>query len=459
MQALFASFRPHLKALFRTFLPITSQFHSTTHLSNIIGSDYVVRSPLPDIDLPKGDIYRMVSNNFSKLGTKIGLVDGISGRQYSYNELDESTCKFSSGLQRMGFGKSDVMCIVLPNCPEYAVLFLGTLRTGGVISTCNPTYTTDELAYQFKHSGAKIVTTIPAILSTVQAAAAKAKVEKIIILDSNQPQNSTGNLISYNSLVKESCPPSSPVFTEPDDVAVLPYSSGTTGLPKGVMLTNCNVNSNILQIIHPELSNLPEQPSACLLGILPFFHIYGMVVVLLSSLYAGTRIVTLPKFEPDSFLSAIEKHRINIAHVVPPIVLFFAKHPLVDKYDMSSLSQIMIGAAPLGGDVVTSAIERTKCDMIRQGFGLTESSPVTHIMPYSLATKIPNSVGHCIRSMKAKIMDPNTMETLPPNKEGEICLHGPNVMKGYLNNLEATHQCIMADGWLRTGDIGRCGSW
>ena len=456
MQTLYAQFRPHLVALFRTVLPITSQVHSTTHInSDIIGSDYVVRSPMPDIKLPNEDIYRRVSSKFSKFGSKIGLVEGISGREYSYNELDESTCKFSSGLQRMGFGKSDVMCIVLPNCPEYAVVFLGTLRAGGVISTCNPTYTADELAYQFKNSGAKIVTTIPAILSTVQAAAAKAKVEKIIILDSNQPQNSTGNLISYNSLVKESCPPSSPVFTEPDDVAVLPYSSGTTGLPKGVMLTNCNVNSNLLQIIHPELFNLPEQPSACILGILPFFHIYGMVVVLLSSLYAGTRIVTLPKFEPDSFLSAIEKHRINIAYIVPPMVLFFSKHPLVDKYDMSSLSQIVSGAAPLGEGLVTSVRERIKCDLIQQLYGLTETSPITHIMPRSLATKIPNSVGHCIRSMKAKIMDPNTMETLPPNKEGEICLHGPNIMKGYLNNLEATHQCIMADGWLRTGDIGR----
>lgn len=440
------------------FKPI-SQFHSKAQVQNdssIIGSDYVVRSPLPDIEIPKEDIYTMVSRNFSKFGTKIGMVDGISGREYSFNELDECTCKFSSSLQRRGFGRGDVMCVVSPNCPEYAVIFLGVLRAGGVVSTCNPTYTVDELAYQFKNSGAKIVTTIPDILSTVQAAAAKANVESIIILDSNDPQNSTGNLISYQSLVKDSGPLCIPVPSEPDDVAVLPYSSGTTGLPKGVMLTNCNVNSNLLQMINPELFTYLEKPSTCLMGILPFFHIYGMVVVLLSSLYGGAKIVSLPKFEPDSFLSSIEKHRIDTAHIVPPLILFFAKHPLVDKYDLSSLCEIMTGAAPLGGEMVNAVIDRTKCDLIRQGYGLTETSPVTHMMPRSLETEFPSSVGHCIRSVKVKIVDPETKEALPPNLDGELWLYGPNIMKGYLNNPEATHDSLVENGWFRSGDLGKC---
>lgn len=422
--------------------------------SRIISSDYIVRSPLPDIQLPKENLYKMISSNFPKFGSRIGMVDGISGREYSYNELDESSCRLSSNLQRMGFGKGDVMCIVMPNCPEYAILFLGIFSAGGVLSTCNYTYTADELAYQFNDSSAKIVTTNSELLSKVEAAAAKSNVEKIIVLDTNQPQKSSGTLISYQSLVKDLGPLFSPVSTDPEDVVVLPYSSGTTGLPKGVMLTNYNVCSNLRQLTHPELFNLPEEPSSCLMGVVPFFHIYGIVVILLSSLYGGTSVVSLPKFEPDLFLSTIEKHRVNIAHIVPPTVIFFAKHPLVDKYDLSSLDQLMTGAAPLGGDMVRMAVERTKCKLIRQHYGQTEASPVTHMMPRSLGTQYPSSIGHCIRSMKVKVIDPDTKKALPPNTEGEIWTNGPNVMKGYLNNEVATQACIVEGGWIMTGDIG-----
>lgn len=420
---------------------------------NLIGSDYVVRSPFPDIQLPTQDIYSLITEKFSKHGTKTALIDGVSGREYSYNELNESICKFSSGLRRLDFNQGDVLGIVAPNCPEYSVLYLGTLATGGVVTTCNPTYTADELAYQFVNSDTKIIATVSAILPTIQEAAAKAKVSKIIVLDSTDPQDSTGNLLSYNSLVTDSGSLFNPVQTAPDDVMVLPYSSGTTGLSKGVMLTNLSVGSNVLQIIDKDLFTLAED-DARLIGVLPFFHIYGMVVALLSSLYAGTRLVTLPKFEPELFLSTIEKYKINIAHVVPPLVVFLAKHPIVDNYDITSINDLMTGAAPLGGDVVKATSMRTNCKLIRQGYGLTETSPVTHIMPRSLGMEIPASIGCCVRNVKVQVVDPETGKALPPNKDGEVWIKGPNVMKGYLNNPEATRDCMTEDGWFKSGDLG-----
>ena len=436
-----------------------SQFHSTANrpraCSHIIGSDYVVSSPHPDIKLPTEDIYTLITKEFPNYGSKIGLVDGISGREYSYNEIAETTSKFSCGLQnRLGFEKGDVLSIVAPNSPEYAVLYLGTLAAGGVVSTCNPTYTADELAYQFKNSSTKIIATIPAILPTIQEAAEKSGVEKIIVLDESKQNSSTGNLISYSSLVADSGSLIDPVRTESDDVVVLPYSSGTTGLPKGVMLTNRNVGSNVLQIVHPELMSFKEDDSK-LIGVLPFFHVYGMVVILLSSLYAGTKLVTLPKFEPETFLSVIEKYQIDFTHVVPPLVIFLAKHPLVEKFNVTSIREMITGAAPLGGDILKAASERTKCKLIRQGYGLTEASSVTHMMSRSLGTDNPASIGTSIRSVKVKIVDPDSGMALPPNKEGEVGLSGPNIMKGYLNNPAATRDCITDDGWFKSGDIGQ----
>lgn len=397
-------------------------------------------------------MYTFITQEFPKFGSTIALIDGISGREYSYNELNESINKFSSGLQRIGFKPRDVMGIVAPNSPEYAVIYLGTLAAGGTVSTCNPTYTADELAYQFNNSNTKIITTIPAILPTVQEAAAKSKVEKIIVLDASDRNSSSGNLLSYTSILTDSGPILEPIQTAPDDVVVLPYSSGTTGLSKGVMLTNQSVSANVLQLSGPDLLDVENSR---LIGVLPFFHIYGMVVVLLSSLKAGSKLVILPKFEPESFLSTIENYKISIAHIVPPLVVFLAKHPLVVNYDITSINDIMTGAAPLGGDVVKAASERTQCQLIRQGYGLTETSPVTHLMPRHLGMQIPSSVGHCVRSVEVKIVDPVSGDVLPPNKEGEVWIRGPNVMKGYLNNPVATQECITSDGWFKSGDIGK----
>ena len=442
----------------RTVLPVaihSAKLHYSTlpqlELRNI-DSNNVVRSPLPDVHIPETNLYNHVFRDAASLGKKIAIVNGETGREYSFAEVEEATRKVSSALNRSGLQKGDVLTLVAPNCPEYPVLFLATLASGGVVSTCNPTYTDEELAYQVKNSASKIVATVPSVLPTVRKAAERVGIERIIVLDDTGVGDS--NLISYHSLLEDTGSRFSPASVDAkNDIAVLPYSSGTTGLNKGVMLTHFNVVANLCQLEHPQLFDF-RQDGVCLMGLLPFFHIYGMVVVLLSSMHSGSKIISLPKFDGDTFLSVIQKYRINIAHLVPPLVLFLAKHPLVDKYDTSSIDQIMSGAAPLGGELVTAVRERLGCRLVRQGYGLTETSPVTHVIPEMLGMTKPSSIGIPICNMEVKIVDTKSLENLPVGQEGEVWMRGPNIMKGYLNLPDATKSSITEDGWFRTGDIG-----
>lgn len=444
----------HSTPLTHPHAPLHTSPTCTLDVTNIISPDNIVRSPFPDIEVPTVSLYNFVYKDFAKYGSKVALVRGETGREYTFNEIDELTSKFSSSLRRHGFHQGDVLAIVSPNLPEYATVLFGTLAAGGAVCTCNPTYSVDELTYQFQNSGSKIVATIPEILDTVHQAAQKAKVEKVIVIDPSDDSSRTSDgILSYQAMVSDSGSLFSPVEGAPDDIAMLPYSSGTTGLPKGVMLTNKNVSSNIQQIEHPELLQIRGE-GTCLIGVLPFFHIYGMVVILFSSLHCGSKTVTMSKFDPELFLSCLEKYKVNIGHLVPPLVLFLAKHPLVDNYDLTSLDEIMVGAAPLGGEVVKAARDRINCRLLRQGYGLSETSPVTHLMPQSYSMSKPDSIGHPIRSMLVKIVDPETGKSLGAGEEGELWLTGPNIMKGYLNQPEATRECITEDGWFKSGDVG-----
>lgn len=405
--------------------------------------------------IPEANVFSHVFGKFDKFpGRSPALVDGLSGVEVSYNEMLDVTSRTSSGLRRLGLNKGDVVTLCSPNSLDYPVVFFATMAAGGVVSTCNPTYTSDELSYQISNSGSKFVMTTPSLLPTVQEAVKGLDVEKIIITDEDGNFNKEdGKVISLANIKEDS----GSLFKEEavnakTDLAILPYSSGTTGLPKGVMLSHYNVVANLCQITHPELMYLHEgEPN---LGLLPFFHIYGMVVILFNSLSSGSKCIVLPKFEPESFLSTLEKYQISTANLVPPLVLFLAKHPLVDKYDLTSIRSLFCGAAPLGPDTLQEARERTGIKLIRQGYGLTETSPVTHIKMISIGMNNPASVGTPVQNQRVKVVHLETGEDLGPNNEGEICIAGPNIMLGYLNRPDATSECITHDGWFHTGDIG-----
>ena len=423
-----------------------------THTKLDLNLENVVRSPFPDVLIPKINLYDYIFQNSASLAQKIAVVNGETGREYSFLEIEETTRKVSSALNRSGLQKGDVVALATSNCPEYPIMFLATLASGGVVTTCNPAYTDEELTYQFTNSSPKFVVTVPSVLPTVQKAAEKSGAEKIIVLDDTEQRGSS--FISYRSLVEDSGSRFNlaPVDAK-NDIAVLPYSSGTTGLPKGVMLTHYTMIANISQLKHPEIFSL-HKDGTTIMGLLPFYHIYGMDVIMLSSLHAGSKLITLSKFSPDTFLSAIQKYKINLTHLVPPLIQFLANHPSVDKYNLSSIDQVTSASAPLSGELLTAARERIGCRLIRQLYGLTEMNGAVLIMPECLGMTKPGSVGVPICNMEVRIVDTVNGENLPVGKTGEMLVRGPNIMKGYLNLPDATKASITEDGWFRTGDIG-----
>ncbi len=403
-------------------------------------------SPYPDVHIPEVSVPEYVLERTQPFAHRPALIDGPSGRTYTFRQMEGAVRLVAANLAERGFKKGDVFAIYSPNIPEYAIAFLGVALVGGILTTANPLYTVRELATQLKDSGAKYLLTIPQLLDKAQAAAAQAGIEEIFVF--GEAENAT----PFAALLKPGAEPP-PVSINPrEDLIVLPYSSGTTGLPKGVMLTHYNIVANMCQVEGFEDLVLTTEKDT-VIGVLPFYHIYGMVVIMNMTLATGATIVTMPRFELEEFLKLIQDYHVTRANLVPPILVALAKHPLVDQYDLSSIEFLTSGAAPLGEDLINACAERLNC-LVVQGYGLTETSPVTHVSPY-VADKIkPGAAGLAIPNTETKIADPDTGEALGPDQDGEIRIRGPQVMKGYLNNPEATAATIDQDGWLRTGDIG-----
>jgi len=407
----------------------------------------IFRSPHPDVPIPEVPLTPFVFSESDRWPNKPALIDGPSGRTLTYQALRETVRRIARGLADRGFKKGDVFAIYCPNLPEYAVAFHAVSLIGGVNTTISPLYTPEELANQLRDSGAKFLLTVPPLVANALQAARQTAVEEVFVL--GEAEGGT----SFSDLARSQRDPPAVGLDPGEDLVVLPYSSGTTGLPKGVMLTHRNLVANIVQtkgVLDP-VNTITEDD--VLIGILPFFHIYGMLVIMNMSLQVGATVVTVPRFDFAEFLQIAQRYRITRAHLVPPIVLALAKHPLVSQYDLSRLKQITSGAAPLGENVARACTERLGA-VVSQGYGLTETSPVTHYCPGGADKRKLASVGPSIPNTEWKIVDPATGALLGPGKSGEIRLRGPQVMKGYLNNPQATAEAVDPEGWLRTGDIG-----
>ena len=397
-------------------------------------------SPYPDIAVPDVPITSYVLRVADANHDKAALIDGVTGRKLTFGQLSSAIRALAGGLSARGFGRGDVLAILAPNLPEYAVAFHGAAMAGGTVTTINPTYTAEEVSFQLKDSGASYLVTIGMFLDTARAAAAEAGIEQIYTIDPTEGAQPLSDLFGEPLAEHTPVDPS-------NDVVVLPYSSGTTGLPKGVMLTHRNLVANIeqsqvvLEIASDDVG----------IGILPFFHIYGMQVLMNGALAQGTTLVTMPRFDLGQFLQIGQDYRVTRYYLVPPIVLALAKHPMVDDFDLSAARQVFSGAAPLGADLAAEAAARIGCEVV-QGYGLTETSPVTHATP--IGGFKPGSIGVLLPNTACRIVDPVTGEDLGLGEDGEIWIRGAQVMKGYLNNPEATALTTDSDGWLHTGDIG-----
>jgi len=343
-----------------------------------------------------------------------------------------------------------------PNCIEYPLVLFGATMLGAKVTTINPLYTPDEIAKQLWDSGAtRLVATGGPLLDNARLAIAKGvPIEGLYVLGDDAPAGN-GDVPTaepFAALLAGGAPAPPPADFDPNEhVACMPYSSGTSGLPKGVELTHSNIVSNVLQL---EVGQTAMSPSDVLVGVLPFYHIYGLTVIMNVALAAGSAVVTLPRFDPELFLRVLKEHNVTVAHVAPPLVGFLAKHPAVESIlPLPHLKELFSGAAPLGEDLEQAAKARLGC-MVRQGYGMTEAAPATHVVPYDRAADARGSVGTLVPGMECKIVRTEDGMAAGVGERGEICLKGPNVMKGYLNRPDATAESFDEDGFYKTGDIG-----
>ncbi|GAA4397027.1 4-coumarate--CoA ligase family protein [Tsukamurella soli] len=407
-----------------------------------------ITSTYPDVDIPDVGVYDYL---FAGLRPDeliaVAIIDGE--RSLTYGELQAAVNAFAGALAALGVTPGDVVALHAPNGIGFAVAFHGILRAGATVTTVNALYSPHEIANQLRDSRASAYITISSLLPAALAGTEEAglSTDAFIVLDAVEGYPSLTELLAAGE-------PAPQVDLDPKThLAVLPYSSGTTGLPKGVMLTHTNLVANIAQCT-PALKVSPDD---AVIAVLPFFHIYGMNVLLNLTLRNRGTLVTLPKFDLVEFLTTIRDRRITYAFIAPPVAVALAKHPIVDSYDLSSLRVVVSGAAPLDETLGEALVQRLGIRLL-QGFGMTELSPVSHVTPFDDPHVSVGSIGTAIPNIEFKIVDPDTGDEITwtpgePSAPGEMLVRGPNVMQGYLGNPEATTSTIEPDGFLHTGDI------
>jgi acyl-CoA synthetase (AMP-forming)/AMP-acid ligase II len=406
----------------------------------------IFKSAWPDVALPEVPLADFVLRHAERLSDRPAIIDGPTGRTLTFGQLADQVKRAATALHRMGFRQGDVFAIYSPNVPEYAVVLLAVASLGGVTTTVNPLYTAGELAKQLQDSRARFLITVAPFLDRAKEAVAHAGVEAIFVFGEAEGARLFAELLK--------APPTPPAVSIDvrNDVVALPYSSGTTGLPKGVMLTHYNIVSNLNQCLGTTDWQGPREDDVVMV-FLPLFHIYGLVVILALNLVNGATTVLMPRFDFTEFLTLAQKYRATILPLVPPVVLGMAKSPAVGQFDLSSVRLVFCGAAPLSDDVARELAGKLGCPVV-QGYGMTEASPVTHLSPTRNAPWKPGASGKIICNTEVKLVSVDTGDEVGVGQEGELLMRGPQFMKGYLGQPAATAEAIDGEGWYHTGDVG-----
>jgi acyl-CoA synthetase (AMP-forming)/AMP-acid ligase II len=403
----------------------------------------VIQSEYPPVAILDVPIHDAVLGRAQEYGDRPAMIDGVTGQQISYAQLDGMSRRIAAGFAELGIVHGDTVALYSPNTIIYPAVFYGATRAGATVTTVNALYTANELHKQLVDSKAKLLVTISLFLPVATGAVEGTGVQEILVCDTAEGYRSVLELLASTA-------PEPVVDIDPaNDVAVLPYSSGTTGAAKGVMLTHRNIATNIAQA--EPMINLADGER--LIAILPFFHIYGLTVLMNLPLRLGVTVVVLPKFELQQFLTVLDEQKITRAFVAPPIVLALAKHPAVDGVDLSSLKYVTSAAAPLDADLAEACAKRLGLHAVLQAYGMTELSPGTHSVPQDDVDPPRGAVGKLFPSTEMRLVGADGND-VPAGEVGEVWIRGPQVMKGYLGRPEETAATIDPDGWLHTGDLG-----
>ncbi|WOK95024.1 4-coumarate--CoA ligase 1-like [Canna indica] len=414
----------------------------------------IFRSKLPDIEITNDiPLHVYCFERLAEFADRPCVIDGATGTVLTYAEVEAAARRFASGLHAAGIGRGDVFMILLRNSPEFVIAFLAASFRGAVATTANPFYTSGEIYKQASGAGVRLIITESCYVDKIRDFAGEGGITIVTVGDGPAPDGCR----SFADLLATDAGAMPASEFDPDDVVALPYSSGTTGLPKGVMLTHRSLITSVAQQVDGENPNLYYHPEDVILCVLPLFHIYSLNSVLLCSLRVGAAILIMRRFEVGPLLELVQRYKVTIAPLVPPIVLEFVKSPLVDSYDLSSIRMVMSGAAPMGKELEDKFMSKLPNAQLGQGYGMTEAGPVLSMClafakePFEVKT---GACGTVVRNAEMKIVDPETGASMGRNQRGEICIRGAQIMKGYINDPEATKNTIDKDGWLHTGDIG-----
>lgn len=422
--------------------------------------EHVQESPFPPIySYHSKAITEFVTENWTKQSVKekIAIIDGSTGQSRTFEQYYNHMGSIAANLKdNFGIKEGSTVALIAPNHVDYVPICLATALCGAKVTPINPLFKAKELTTILSRSEATVLITHWSALDVALEGMKNSEALKHVIVipkddDSAAPEGmiSLSTLKSHSNPIYETC---SKVFEDPEShPCLLPYSSGTTGLPKGVTLTHTNLVANLLQVESAELLAFPSNQK--LFSPLPFFHIYGYLVSVLYTAWQGQELITMSgKFDLELFCSLVEKHRPHRAHLVPPILIQLANQPIVSNYDLSSISMIWSAAAPLSKDTADAVTKRIGSN-VKQAWGMSELSPIGTVeSDFNLRQ---GSIGQLVSSTFGKIVDPETKESLGPGKTGELMIKGPQVMKGYLNDPDKTSECLSSDGWLQTGDVAK----